>query len=140
MHPRYRTPHLAIVALTIWSAMLALSGTYEQLFTYVMFASILFSVAPGSRCSGCAGRCPIARDRTGRGAIRSCPSSSLLGSAAFVVNTLLERPIESLAGLGLLALGLPAYWYWQESGRSLVAESCAPAHDSGRVCTVSYWL
>ena len=33
-------------------------------------------------------------------------------SLAFVVNTLIERPVESLAGLGLLALGLPAYWYW----------------------------
>ena len=47
VHPKYRTPHVAIVALTIWSAILALSGTYEQLFTYVMFASILFSVAAG---------------------------------------------------------------------------------------------
>src|SRR5262249_54676102 len=47
VHPRYRTPHLAIVGLTVWSSILALSGTYEQLFTYVMFASILFSVAAG---------------------------------------------------------------------------------------------
>ena len=30
-----------------------------------------------------------------------------------VINTLAERPTESLAGLGLLVLGLPAYWYWQ---------------------------
>src|SRR5205814_7230455 len=41
VHPRYRTPHVAIVALSVWSSVLALSGTYEQLFTYVMFASIL---------------------------------------------------------------------------------------------------
>ena len=47
MHERYRTPHIAIIALTVWSTLLALSGTYEQLFTYVMFASILFSVAAG---------------------------------------------------------------------------------------------
>jgi APA family basic amino acid/polyamine antiporter len=32
---------------------------------------------------------------------------------AFVLNTLMERPFESLAGLGLLALGLPAFWYWR---------------------------
>ena len=47
VHPRYRTPHVAIVALTAWSMILALSGTYEQLFTYVMFSSILFSVIAG---------------------------------------------------------------------------------------------
>ena len=41
VHPVYRTPHIAVVALSSWSALLALSGTYEQLFTYVMFASSL---------------------------------------------------------------------------------------------------
>src|SRR5262249_57356397 len=41
VHPVYRTPHVAIVALSTWSALLALSGSYEQLFTYVMFASSL---------------------------------------------------------------------------------------------------
>ncbi|HEX4933708.1 MAG TPA: amino acid permease, partial [Gemmatimonadaceae bacterium] len=48
VHPQYRTPHVALVALTVWSVVLTLSGTYEQLFTYVMFASILFSVAAGA--------------------------------------------------------------------------------------------
>jgi APA family basic amino acid/polyamine antiporter len=42
------------------------------------------------------------------------PLVFIAGSAAFVLNTLLERPVQSLAGLGLLALGLPAYWYWRE--------------------------
>ena len=73
VHPRFRTPHIAIVALTIWSAVLALSGTYEQLFTYVMFASILFSVAAGIAALSCFDeRCPIAPGRIGRGAIRWC--------------------------------------------------------------------
>ena len=41
------------------------------------------------------------------------PIVFVLGSVAFVLNTLIERPVESLAGLGLLVLGLPVYWYWQ---------------------------
>jgi APA family basic amino acid/polyamine antiporter len=41
VHPQYRTPHIAIVSLSAWAAVLALSGSYEQLFTYVAFASIL---------------------------------------------------------------------------------------------------
>src|SRR6185295_3360415 len=48
VHPRFHTPHVAIIGVTGWAAVLALSGTYEQLFTYVMFASILFSVAGGA--------------------------------------------------------------------------------------------
>jgi APA family basic amino acid/polyamine antiporter len=38
----------------------------------------------------------------------------VLGSIAVVGNTLMEKPVESVAGLGLLALGLPAYWYWRK--------------------------
>ena len=113
VHPRYRTPHVAIMALTGWAAILALSGTYEQLFTYVMFASILFSVAAGAAVF------KLRRDRPDHPrpyrtwGYPVVPLVFIAGSAAFVANTLLERPTESLTGLGLLALGLPAYWYWR---------------------------
>ena len=112
VHERYRTPHIAIVALTSWSAILALSGSYEQLFTYVMFASILFSVAAGAALF------KLRRDRPQHPrpyrtwGYPVVPMIFITGSAAFVLNTLVERPVESLTGLGLLALGLPAYWYW----------------------------
>jgi basic amino acid/polyamine antiporter, APA family len=112
VHERYRTPHVAIVGLTIWSAVLALSGSYEQLFTYVMFASILFSVAAGAALF------KLRRDRPDHPrpyrtwGYPVVPVLFIAGSAAFVLNTLIERPVESLTGLGLLALGLPAYWYW----------------------------
>jgi APA family basic amino acid/polyamine antiporter len=113
VHRRYHTPHVAIVALAVWASTLALSGTYEQLFTYVMFASILFSAAGG-----------IALFRLRRlmpdypRPYRTCghpvvPLIFVAGSIAFVLNTLVERPRESLAGLGLLVLGLPVYWYWR---------------------------
>jgi basic amino acid/polyamine antiporter, APA family len=105
---------VAIVALTIWSAVLALSGSYEQLFTYVMFASILFSVAAGAALF------KLRRDRPDQMrpyrtlGYPAVPIVFIAGSAAFVLNTLIERPVESLSGLGLLALGLPVYWYWSQ--------------------------
>ena len=40
------------------------------------------------------------------------PALFMMGAFYMVVNTLTERPTESLAGLVLLALGLPVYWYW----------------------------
>jgi APA family basic amino acid/polyamine antiporter len=47
VHPKYHSPHVAIIGLTVWSSLLALSGTYEQLFTYVVFVSVLFNLLGG---------------------------------------------------------------------------------------------
>ncbi|HSC25922.1 MAG TPA: amino acid permease [Vicinamibacterales bacterium] len=114
VHPTFRTPHVAIVGLTAWSAILALSGTYEQLFTYVMFASILFSVAGGIALFRLRRIMPDHPRPYRTWGYPVVPLIFIGGSVAFVTNTLVERPVESLAGLGLLALGLPAYWYWKE--------------------------
>jgi APA family basic amino acid/polyamine antiporter len=111
VHERYRTPHVAIVALSAWAAVLALSGTYEQLFTYVMFSSILLHMI------GAIGLFRLRRTRPEHPrpyqvwGYPFVPALFILASSAFVVNTLIERPRESFAGLGLLAIGLPVYWY-----------------------------
>jgi APA family basic amino acid/polyamine antiporter len=89
-----------------------LSGTYEQLFTYVMFASILFNLAGGVAVFRLRARQPDRPRPYRTWGYPVVPVLFILGSLAFVVNTLMERPVESLAGLGLLAVGLPVYWYW----------------------------
>ena len=111
VHPVYRTPHIAVVALSTWSALLALSGTYEQLFTYVIFASSLLHMI---------GAFAVFRLRRLRPDLPRpyrvwgypvVPIVFIVASGAFVLNTLVERPTQSLAGLAFLALGLPVYWY-----------------------------
>jgi APA family basic amino acid/polyamine antiporter len=115
VHPRYRTPHIAIVVLTVWSMVLALSGTYDQLFTYVMFASILFNVATGLAFFRLRRIHPEQPRPYRAWGYPLVPALFVLGSAAFVLNTLFERPMESIAGLGLMALGVPVYWYTSSS-------------------------
>ncbi|MEX1127338.1 MAG: amino acid permease [Vicinamibacterales bacterium] len=110
VHPVYRTPHVAIVALTAWSMVLALSGTYEQLFTYVMFASILFSMAAGVALFILRRTQPATARPYRAWGYPVVPALFVLGSGAFVLNTLVERPVESVTGLALVALGLPVYW------------------------------
>ncbi|MCK7470206.1 MAG: hypothetical protein MZU95_04925 [Desulfomicrobium escambiense] len=41
-HPKFLTPHVSIVAITIWSIPLTLTGTFKQLFTYVIFGEWIF--------------------------------------------------------------------------------------------------
>ena len=113
VHPRYHSPHVAILGITIWSSLLALSGTYEQLFTYVVFTSVLFSLFGGLALF----RLRLARPEAPRPyrvwGYPILPGLFVLGSVFVVVNTLMTRPFESFAGLGLLVIGLPVYWYWK---------------------------
>lgn len=112
VHPRYRTPHVAIAVTSIWSAFLAISGRYDQLFTYVTFASVLFSTLGGVaifRLRRTHASTPRPYKTWGYPWV---PALFIAGSGLLVVNTLMERPVESLLGLGLVALGLPMYWHW----------------------------
>ena len=113
VHPRYRTPATSIVVQGGWAIALTFSGTYEQLYTYVVFAMFLFHAATGAAV--------IVLRRTRPGLPRPyrawgypvVPCVFILTAMAFVANTLLERPTESLWGLVLLLLGLPAYFLWR---------------------------
>jgi APA family basic amino acid/polyamine antiporter len=118
VHPKYRTPHVALMMTCAWAAVLTLTGTYEQLFTWVTFASVVFGVLGGVA---------IFRLRRIRpNAVRPyrvwgypvVPALFVAGLGALVANTLAERPVESLIGLALVALGLPAYAYWRGAGRA----------------------
>jgi APA family basic amino acid/polyamine antiporter len=80
-----------------------------------MFASILFNLATGAAIF------KLRRDRPSHPrpyrtiGYPFVPLIFIAGSAAFVLNTLFERPLQSLIGIGLLLLGLPAYWYWRKA-------------------------
>jgi APA family basic amino acid/polyamine antiporter len=121
VHPRFQSPHVAIVLITVWSSLLALSGTYEQLFTYVVFTSVLFSLFGGIAL--------FRLRRTRPAAVRPyrvwgypvVPALFMAGSVFVIYNTLRERPFESLSGLGLLALGLPVYFHWSRQARPNLA-------------------
>ncbi|MGE0363978.1 MAG: APC family permease, partial [Vicinamibacterales bacterium] len=112
VHPVYRTPHVALLITSGWAAFLTLTGGYEALFTYVTFASVLFGTLGGVAIFILRARRPdVPRPYRALG-YPVVPALYVLGSFALVWNTLVERPTESIAGLGLVALGLPFYYYW----------------------------
>lgn len=112
VHPTYRTPNAALVLTSGWSMLLALTGSYEALFTYVTFASVLFGTLGGVAIFVLRARQPHTPRPYRAWGYPVIPAFYVLGSLALVVNTLAERPTESVAGLGLVALGLPFYVAW----------------------------
>ena len=115
IHPVYRTPSACIVAQGLWAIVLACTGTYEQLGTYVIFAVYLFHAATAAAV--------IVLRRTQPDRPRPyrtwgypwTPVVFVLVALAFVVSTLVEKPTESLFGILIVALGLPAYAWWRRN-------------------------
>ncbi|MGE0463047.1 MAG: APC family permease [Vicinamibacterales bacterium] len=114
VHPVHRTPHVALLITSAWSVLLTLSGGYEALFTYVTFASVLFGTLGGVAIFVLRARRPDAPRPYRALGYPIIPALYVLGSFALVGNTLMERPTASIAGLGLVALGLPFYFYWSK--------------------------
>jgi APA family basic amino acid/polyamine antiporter len=113
IQPQRRTPSVSILLLCGWSSLLALSGTYDQLFTYVIFASwIFYGMATASVIVLRIKRPDLARPYRTPG-YPWVPALFVLAAAAITLSTLIDKPRESLSGLALILAGLPFYFYWK---------------------------
>jgi APA family basic amino acid/polyamine antiporter len=121
VHGRFRTPGRSLWAQGGWATLLALTGTFEQLYTYVVFVAVLFHAATGAAVFVLRRSRPAAPRPYRAWGYPVVPALFVLASLWLAVNTLIERPTESLLGLGLLLLGLPVYRAWRLRSRALTA-------------------
>ncbi|MBV8205707.1 MAG: amino acid permease [Acidobacteria bacterium] len=113
VHPRFHTPGFAIAAQGVWGAALLLSGSYETLLDYAMFAIWLSYAAMVAGVIALRRRRPELQ-RPFR--MPGYPVTAVLFVAFalwFLGNMLRTRPGPSLAGLLLIAIGAPIYWLTQ---------------------------
>ncbi|MGH9334105.1 MAG: APC family permease, partial [Vicinamibacteria bacterium] len=109
VHPRYRTPHVALWVQGLWSSVLSLTGTFDQLFTYAMLgALIMYGAATASVFTLRRKRPDLPRPYRVWG-YPVLPALYLAALVALMLNTLSERPLESILGLVLFLLGVPIY-------------------------------
>jgi APA family basic amino acid/polyamine antiporter len=100
--PRHRVPTASLLAQAAWASVLVLSGTFEQLYTYVVFAEVLFYAATGAALYVLRRAQPQTPRPYRCWGYPWVPALFILSSLALMANTLKERPTESLIGLGLL--------------------------------------
>jgi APA family basic amino acid/polyamine antiporter len=112
VHPRFGTPALAVAASAGWAAVLAVSGTFEQLFTYVVFASWMFSGVAAASVFVLRRARPDAPRPFRVPGYPVTPALFIAAAAAIVVNTIAGRPVQAVIGLGIVATGVPAYFAW----------------------------
>jgi len=132
VHPRFGTPVFAIVALTGWGAVLAGSGTFNQLLTYAVFTGWIF-YALGALAVMMLRRSEPNAVRPFR--VPGYPVTPILfvvAAVALVINTIVTQPGISSIGLAFVALGAPAFFIWRSRGRGPVAAVASPADRSER--------
>jgi basic amino acid/polyamine antiporter, APA family len=118
VHPRHRTPVLAIVAQAVWSSVLVLSGTLSQLVEYTGFAVVLFSAIAVLGLFVLRSREPHAPRPFRAWGYPVAPGFFVLASLTMVIYQIWNSPDTSLRGLGVFFAGFPIYWLFARRARS----------------------
>jgi APA family basic amino acid/polyamine antiporter len=109
VHPAWRTPVASIVSQGVWSGILVISGTFEQLANYTGFAIILFNAIAVTALFVLRARHPNEARPFRAWGYPYAPGLFAIVSYAIVVNALARDPLTSLTGLGIILLGIPIY-------------------------------
>jgi APA family basic amino acid/polyamine antiporter len=112
IHPVYQTPSVALLLQAVWSVLLVWSGTFDQLTDMLIFSAFIFYGATALAVILMRKREPL-QPRTYK--VIGYPFTPFLFCVfclLLIGVTLQSQPREALAGLGLIALGIPFYLYW----------------------------
>lgn len=113
VHPTLGTPAAAIVATALWSSVLVLSGTFEQLLTYVVFMSWVWFALAAVAIFVLRRREPDAPRPFRTPGYPVTPAAFILSALIIVGNTVIAQPTQSMIGLGITLAGIPAYLWWR---------------------------
>ena len=119
VHPKFLTPHVSIIALSVWSIILSLSGTFEQLFTYVIFGEwIFFGLTVASVIVLRRKRPDLPRPYRTWG-YPITPIVFCLAAVYIAVSALIGEFVNAMGGLLIIIIGIPAYMYWRTTLRGV---------------------
>jgi APA family basic amino acid/polyamine antiporter len=113
LHPRFQTPHIAIILQAVWASVLVATGSYRSLFTRVVYTEWIFFGLMA------AGLFILRRRPEYTPAYRTwgyplVPLLFVVSSAVIVGNQIAIDPRESAIGLLLVIAGLPVYYFWSK--------------------------
>jgi APA family basic amino acid/polyamine antiporter len=117
IHPRFLTPHISIIAISLWSIVLSLTGTFEQLFTYVIFGQWLFFGLTAASVFILRKKRPDLPRPYKTWGYPLTPAIFILAALLISLNSLITDFRHSRWGLIIILLGIPAYFYWKGKKR-----------------------
>ena len=130
VHPRFGTPAFAIVAGSVWATVLAVAGTFTELFTYVVFCGWIFYGLAAATIFVYRKRLPEAARPYRVPGYPWTPLLFIVAAFILVANTLFnnlrDQPRKTALALATIVLGLPAYFIWRSRNVEVLEPSVSP--------------
>jgi len=126
VHARYGTPALAIAWSSLCAIIMAATGTFEQLLTYVVFSGWIFYALGAASIFVYRRRQP---DWPRPFRVPGYPVTPILfifSALAIVANTILSQPARAFVGLGAVLLGAPAFLFWRKRRQAVNEAATLP--------------
>jgi APA family basic amino acid/polyamine antiporter len=111
VHPKFATPHISLLVQGIWSAVLVLSGSFDTISDYVIFAAWLFYMLGAFGIFILRRKMPDAPRKFKMWGYPWTPAIFVIFSFLFLVNTIISDTENAMMGLMLILSGLPFYFY-----------------------------
>jgi APA family basic amino acid/polyamine antiporter len=112
VHPRFKTPYVALMIQGVWAIFLAATGSFKQLYTYVVFTGWIFFAATALGVVILRRKRPDLPRPYKVWAYPVLPLAFVAAASIIMINSLIQTPRASGMGLGLVLLGIPVYWAW----------------------------
>lgn len=113
IHPRFGTPHTSLVVQGVWSCVLVMSGTFDTITDYVIFAAWLFYALGAAGVFVLRKKMPDTFRPYKVWGYPVVPALFVIFSGFFLFNTVISNTQNAMMGLILILLGVPFYIYWK---------------------------
>ena len=116
IHPRFKSPANALIIQCVWASLLTFTGTFNQLITYIIFASWIFYGMSAGAVIILRNKKPDMERPYKTPLYPWIPITFILFAIFLTINTIMEAPRDAAIGAGIILVGLPMYYYWKKNG------------------------
>jgi len=119
IHPKFGTPHVSLIIQGVWSCVLVLSGSFDTISDYVIFAAWLFYMLGAGGVFVLRKKMPEVNRPYRVWGYPYTPIIFIILSFLFLVNSIISDTQDAAMGSILILSGLPIYLYWKYYGRNI---------------------
>ena len=116
IHSRFKSPANALIIQCVWACILTFTGTFNQLITYIIFASWIFYGMSAGAVIILRKKKPDMDRPYKTPAYPWIPIIFIFFAIFLTINTIMEAPRDAAIGSGIILAGLPLYYYWKKNG------------------------